>query len=131
MKWEFTCEQVASGEVEYTVDEFRKDFYEEVKINFPEYSDTELNTMFRMAYDVCYCCAVRQDMDELLKHLTEKGIPADKKYLELIRDSNLKNIEMLKAVFARKLSQFMEEGITSKEALKKLDQHHKELLKTN
>ncbi len=131
MKWEFTCEQVASGKVEYTVDEFRKDFYEEVKINFPEYSDTELDSMFRLAYFVCYSSAVQQDLVKLLKHLNEKDVQADKKYLELIRDSNIENIKMLKAVLGRKVSQFMKEGITIQDAFKKLEQYHKELLKTN
>jgi plasmid stabilization system protein ParE len=129
MKWDFTHEQVASGEVKYTVEEFRKDFYEEVKMNFPEYSASELESMFRLAYFVCYSSAVQQDLNKLLRHLNEKEVQADKKYLELIRDSNLENIEMLKAVLGRKVSQFMEEGTTIQDALKKLEKYHEKLLK--
>ncbi len=34
MQWEFTGEQVVKGEVGYTLEEFRKDYYEEIKANF-------------------------------------------------------------------------------------------------
>jgi len=128
MQWDFTAEQVAKGEVEYTIEEFRNDFYAEVKDNFPEYDEKALDGIFRLAYDVCYCTAVRQDLGDLLKHCRAKGIRADKKYLQLIRDSNLDNIDMLKAIFARKVSEFMDQGLSSKDALKKLDEYHKKII---
>lgn len=128
MQWDFTGIQVVRGEVAYSLEEFRRDFYEEVKENFPEYDAEALESMFRLAYDVCYCCASQRDLGELLKYCRKKGIKADKKYLELIRDSNLANIDMLKAIFARKVSEFMDDGLTSTEALKKLDQYHQKIL---
>ena len=131
MKWNFTCEEVTSGKVKYSIEEFRKDLFEEVRDNFPEYNRQQLESVFRIAYDVCYCTAVRQDLDELLKHLKSKGVNVDRKYLELIRDCNLENIEMLKAVFARKLTEFQAEGLSSKDALKKLEKLHKKLLKSS
>jgi hypothetical protein len=87
-----------------------------------------MSTMFSIAYDVCYCIATSKELDDLLEHLHDKGIRADKNYLELIRDSNLANIDMLKALFARKVADFMEEGCSSEEALKKLDEYHQNLL---
>ena len=128
MKWDFTEKQVVKGEVDYSREEFRNDFYKEVKDNFPEYSTEELDSMYAIAYDVCYCTAVRQDLGKLLEHLKKKGLQADLKYLGLIRDSNLDNIEMLKAIFARKVSEFMDEGLSSEDALKKLDEYHKNIL---
>jgi hypothetical protein len=128
MKWNFTGEQVVKGEVDYSLEEFRKDFYEEVKDNFPEYGTAELDSLYRLAYDVCYCTAAQRDLGELLEHCREKGLKADMRYLELIRDSNLENIIMLKALFARKVSEFMDEGLSSEDALKKLDEYHRENL---
>ena len=128
MKWDFTEKQVVKGEVDYSLEEFRNDFYKEVKDNFEEYSKEELDSMYAIAYDVCYCTAVRQDLGKLLEHLKKKGLKADLKYLGLIRDSNLDNIEMLKAIFARKVSEFMDEGLSSEDALKKLDEYHKNIL---
>ncbi len=129
MEWTFTPEQVVKGEVDYTLEEFRKDLYEEVKINFPEYTAGELTTIYRLAYDVCYCIATNRDLSTLLQYCRDKGLGVDLKYLELIRDSNLSNIDMLKALFARKLADFMEEGASSsEEALKRLDEYHKNLL---
>ena len=128
MKWNFTGEQVVKGEVDYSLEEFRKDFFEEVKDNFPEYGTEELDSIYRLAYDVCYCTATQRDLGELLEHCREKGLKADMKYLELIRDSNLANIDMLKAIFARKVSEFMDEGLSSEDALKKLDEYHRKTL---
>ena len=128
MEWTFTAEEVVKGEVDYTIEEFRRDLYEEVKINFPEYSSKEMETIFSIAYDVCFCTATSKELDDLLKHLQDKGIKADKNYLQLIRDSNLANIDMLKALFARKVADFMDEGCSSEEALKKLDVYHKSLV---
>jgi len=105
-----------------------KIFFEEVKDNFPEYSAKELDSLYRLAYDVCYCTAAQRDLGELLEHCREKGLKADMKYLELIRDSNLANIIMLKALFARKVSEFMDEGLSSDNALKKLDEYHRKTL---
>jgi hypothetical protein len=128
MKWNFTGEQVVKGEVDYSLEEFRKDFFEEVKDNFPEYGTEELDSLYRLAYDVCYCTVAQRDLGELLEHCREKGLKADMRYLELIRDSNLANIIMLKALFARKVSEFMDEGLSSEDALKKLDEYHRENL---
>ncbi len=128
MQWYFTGEEVVKGEVDYSLEEFREDFYAEVKENFPEYDTDALDSIYRLAYDVCYCMAAQHDLGELLRHCREKGINADMKYLELIRDSNLANIDMLKAIFARKVSEFMDEGLSSKDALKKLDTYHKKVV---
>ena len=124
MEWTFTSDQVAQGETDYSLEEFIDDFYEEVKDNFPEYGTEELKTISRIAYDVCYCTATRRNLDALLEHCKEKGLKVDMKYLELIRDSNLTNIAMLKALFARKVSEFVDEGLGSEDALKKLDEYH-------
>ena len=128
MEWTFTAEEVVKGEVDYSIEEFRKDLFEEVKSNFPEYTKSEMDTMYGLAYDVCYCIATSQDLNDLLKHLQDKGLKVDKNYLELIRDSNLSNIDMLKGLFARKVADFMDEGCSSEEALKKLDEYHKNLI---
>ena len=128
MEWTFTAEEVVKGEVDYSIEEFRKDLFEEVKSNFPEYTKSELDTMYSLAYDVCYCIATSQDLNDLLEHCLEKGLKVKKNYLELIRDSNLSNIDMLKALFARKVADFMDEGLSSEEALNKLDEYHKNLL---
>ena len=125
MQWDFSREQVVEGEVDYTLEEFRKDYFEEIKINFSEFDDEETDRMFRMAYDVCYCTATNRELSELVKHLRKKGISSDKEYLELIRDSNTENIAMLKAIFAATVSGYIKEGLSSREAMQKLDDYHK------
>ena len=125
MQWEFSADQVASGEAVYSLEEFRKDYYGEIKANFPEFDERETDRMFRVAYDVCYCEATSRQLCELVEHLRTKGIPSDVEYLELIRDSNAENITMLKAIFAAIVSGHVRAGLTAAEALHKLDEYHK------
>ncbi len=128
MNWDFTGQQVVKGEVTYTLEEFRADFYQEVKENFPDFGKEDLKAIFELAYDVCYVTASQRKLGELLAYCNKKGIKADLKYLTLIRDSNLGNIEMLKAIFARKVSEFMDQGLSGTDALKKLDEYHRKVL---
>jgi len=121
MKWEFSCEQVARGEVEYSLKAFRADYRREIRDNFEDFDADQLEAMYSLAYDVCYCCAVRKDLKSLVAHCKEKGIKVDLEYLQLIRNSNLENIEMLKAIFAKKVSELMAEGLDPEAALKKLE----------
>jgi len=125
MQWDFNREQVVSGEVAYTLEDFRKDYLEEIKANFQEFDDKGTDRMFRMAYDVCYCTATNRQLGELVKHFRKKGISSDEQYLELIRDSNTENIAMLKAIFAAIVSGYIKEGLSSREAMQKLDDYHK------
>lgn len=125
MQWDFSREQVVAGEVGYTLEDFRKDYFEEIKANFPEFDDREADRMFRIAYDVCYCVATNRELSELVKHLRKKKVSSDVAYLELIRDSNAENIAMLRAIFAAIVSGYIKEGLSSREALLKLDEYHK------
>ena len=68
MNWNFTGQQVMRGEVNYTLEEFRQDFYHEVKENFPEYDKQQLDGIYQLAYDVCYCTAAQRKRGELLAH---------------------------------------------------------------
>ena len=125
MQWEFTGDQVVSGEVDYTLEEFRKDYYQEIKANFPEFNEQETDRMFKVAYDVCYCTATKRQLSELVSHLRTKGITSDVQYLELIRDSNTENIAMLRAIFAAIVSGYIKQGMSNPEAMQKLDEYHK------
>jgi hypothetical protein len=128
MNWDFTGAQVVKGEVAYSLEEFREDLYAEVRENFSDFDNQELDGIYQLAYDVCYCTATQRTLGELLAHCKQVGIKADLKYLMLIRDSNLNNIDMLKAIFARKVSEFMDAGASGEEALKKLDEYHRQIL---
>jgi len=81
--------------------------------------------MFRIAYDVCYCVATNRELSELVVHLRAKGISSDVQYLELIRDSNLENITMLRAIFAATVAGYIKQGLSNREAMQKLEEHHK------
>lgn len=127
MKWTFTSDQVMKGEVQYGLEEFRRDLYQEVKDNFSDYHTDQLEAIFRLAYDVCYCEAIEGTLAGMISHYREKGLPVDLKYLELIRDSNRENIAMLKAVLASELAKHMQSGLSREDAIKKFDEHRKKV----
>lgn len=127
MKWTFTSDQVANGGVDYSLEEFRRDLYQEVRDNFPDYGKDKLDGMFRLAYDVCYCEATQGNLAGMISHYQAKGLPVDMKYLELIRDSNCDNSAMLKAVLARELAKHMQSGLSREEALKRFDEYSKQV----
>ncbi len=129
MEWNFTTQQVANGDIEYTASQFREDLRCEVKENFPEFAEDEIESMLNLAFDVCYCTAMRHDLDNILKHCESKGMKIDRKYLELIRDSNTDNIEMLKAVLAQRISRLHEEGCCREEALRRIDEENAQIIK--
>lgn len=129
MKWDFTPEQVAGGEVSYTVQEFRSDLFREVSDNFPDLPLQERELIFNVAYDVCYCVAVRHELTELLTHLNEMKLGVDLAYLEMLRDANADNIAMLKAIFAAIVNDLMHrENLCSKDALERLGAMHRDML---
>ncbi len=128
MKWDFTPEQVAKGEIEYTLEEFRADLMGEVKENFSDKNPDEVDSLFTLAYDVCYCSALRHDLQNLLDHCQQQGFGIDMQFLELIRDSNTDNTEMLKAIFAKKIAEFKESGAENEEALEKLKTYQQEII---
>ena len=128
MEWDFSPEQVVKGEIDYTLQEFRQDYHSEIEDNFDDFDPDQLSVIYSLAYDVCYASAIRQDLKTILAHWTSKGVQVDLAYLELIRDSNLANIEMLKAIFARKVSEFMDVGLDAEAALKKLEAYHKRVV---
>ncbi len=128
MQWNFTPKDVADGTASYGIEEFRSDFYAEIQHNFPDYSPSDLNMMFDVAYDVCYCTAFRHDLQKLLEHCNNQGMDIDMQYLELIRDANTDNIEMLKAIFARQALELMNDGRSQQEALELIEERHRKIL---
>ena len=68
MNWDFTGAQVVKCEVEYSLEEFRQDLYAEVKENFSDFDKKELDGIYQLAYDVCYCTATQRKLGELLAH---------------------------------------------------------------
>ena len=128
MKWSFTPGQVAKGDVDYTLEQFRADLEREVRDNFDDFSPDDLEQMFNLAYDVCYCVAVRHDLVKLAGHCRKRGLSVDTDYLKMIADANSENIDMLKAVFARKVAGWMGQGLTREQAVEKLDEFNRSIM---
>jgi hypothetical protein len=127
MQWKFSPEDVLSGRVPYSIEEFRDDLKREVVDNFQGMPRQEIEIVYAIAYDVCYCTALRQNLDDLLAHCRQQGLTIDARYLDLIRESNLANIDMLKALFARRIAELKQQGLSSAEALSRLQEDHRQM----
>ena len=129
MKWVFTEDDVIAGRADYTLEQFRDDLRKEVESNFPEYTKDERETMFLMAYDVCYCLATHKDLQSLAEHWNSRGLSVDLSFIELLSKANTDNSRMLNALFAKKVSALLQSGMTRDEALKQLDAYHAQTIK--
>jgi molybdenum cofactor biosynthesis enzyme MoaA len=127
MQWKFSPEDVLNGRVDYTIEEFRDDLKVEVLDNFQGMPRQEIEIIFQIAYDVCFCSALRQDLQGLLEHCLAQGLGIDARYLELIRESNATNIEMLKALFARRIAHLKQQGLSNEAALARLQEDHRQM----
>ena len=119
MEWEFTPEQVIKAEVDYGLEQFRKDMLEEVRLNLSQMDDVQQQTIFAVMYDLCYWVATGGVHEEFLASLDQDSfLPG---FLASIEDRLAPNIEMLGAILQRLIMERVDEhGIPLEAALKQV-----------
>lgn len=100
MTWEFTPTQVMKGEVNYTFDDFRRDLFEQVKLNFADrISPEKLEGGLNVFWIFCHLVATTKSLDEIEKILSELKPPMNRKFLELLNETFKDEIKMLEAIY--------------------------------
>lgn len=99
MTWDFTPTQVMSGEVKYTLDDFKRDLYKEVADNFGDrLNPKRTRDAFNLIFTFCHARATEKSLDWI--ELELKGNP-DRKFLEALEEANKDNVDMLRAIIQR------------------------------
>lgn len=139
MKRGFTPSQVIEGEVDYSLDEFLKDLWEEVKSkiskevfnHLPEGEEKDrkyneaIRKVFNFVYEICYMAVMeKQRLKLVLKQPDEGEIEIIKRTIK----ENKRNIDMLHAILTRRMAKGFNKGLTKKQAAKAVVEYSKELI---
>lgn len=139
MKWDFTPAQVMGGEVDYSLEDFLRDLWKEVKSNIskekfnyiPEGEERDnkyneaIREVFYFIYEVCYLVAVKKPY---LKIVLEKSSKAERKIIKKTIEENKGNINMFRAILMNHIARGLNEGLTKKQAAKAAVDYCKELI---
>lgn len=109
MQWEFTPNQVLTGDIAYDIRDFRDDLWEEMK----EHADRQgFEGFFWTVYHLAMGYTPKQMTDMIRKKndLSPEETKEQLHQFELIAASHENEIEMLKAIIKRKLLQYKQEG---------------------
>ncbi|MBI5437902.1 MAG: hypothetical protein HY936_02965 [Nitrosomonadales bacterium] len=124
MEWDFTPEQVVKAEVDYGLEQFRLDLFEEVRLNMNQMDDAQQRKIFDVMYDLCYWVATGGDYDEFLAGLDKESFFPS--FLGSIKEMLVPNIMMLGAILQRLIMERVDEQtIPLEEALKQVDGYHR------
>lgn len=127
MEWEFTPEQVVKAEVNYGLEQFRSDMFEEVRLNMDQMDEAQQRKIFDVMYDLCYWVAIGGDYDEFLAGLDQESFFPS--FLGSIREMLAPNIMMLGAILQRLIMERVDElGIPLEEALQHVDALHRQIV---
>ena len=127
MEWDFTPEQVVKAEVDYSLEQFRLDMSEEVRLNMNQMDDAQQRKIFDVMYDLCYWVATGSDYDDFLAGLDQESFFPS--FLDSIKEMLAPNIMMLGAILQRLIMERVDEQtIPLEEALKQVDEYHRQVV---
>ncbi len=127
MEWEFTPEEVVKTEVDYGLEQFRRDMFEEVRLNTGDLDAGQQQQIFVVMYDLCYWVATGGKYEDFLATLDQDSfLPS---FLASVKDMLVPNIEMLGAILQRLIMDRVEgEGMPLDEALKQVAEYHRQVV---
>ncbi len=127
MEWEFTPEEVVKAEVDYGLEQFRRDMFEEVRLNTGDLDAGQQQKIFVVMYDLCYWVATGGKYEDFLATLDQDSfLPS---FLASVKDMLAPNIEMLGAILQRLIMDRVEgEGMPLDEALKQVAEYHRQVV---
>ncbi len=127
MEWEFTPEQVVGCEVDYGLEQYRRDLLEEVRQNMGDMDDAQKLKIFSAMYDLCYWVATGNDYDEFLGTLDQESFFPG--FLASIKEHLEPNIVMLGAILQRLIMDRVEDqNMPLDRAIKEVDELHRQIV---
>jgi hypothetical protein len=114
MEWSFSPQQVVKGEVDYDLDEFRRDLRQEVEINLPGTDNGSVDRLSHVLYDLCYWLATGKDYREFERSFDSSSTVM---FLRSAREHQRDNVEMLGAILQRAIMDGVERGLPLEEAV--------------
>lgn len=125
MQWEFTPEDVVKARADYTLEDFRRDLAEEVRMNLPPADELQARRSFNLVYDLCYALATSKELDAFLGAYAYD--PPTVEFLREIEPLMAGNVEMLGAILQRLIMDRIESGMVLEQAIEDLAAWHERL----
>lgn len=122
MEWEFTPQQVVRGESAYGLEEFRRDLCEEIRHNLPGMGEAELDSVFRLVYDLHYWLATGNPYPEFEREFQQQ--PKLVMLLRAVHAQSAGNVEMLGAILQRTIMDAVASGAAVEEAVARAAEIH-------
>lgn len=126
MQWEFTPEEVVRGEVDYGLEAFRRDLFEEVAANLGSDDEAFVQHSFDVIYDLCYWMATGREFADFAA-VIEEDSPLDAHVLQAIKEHMRDNITMLGAILQRLIMDGVEQGMPVEQAVTRAAQRHSQV----
>lgn len=138
MKWDFTPSEVMEGEVNYSLEDFFRNLWEEAKSrvskkdfnHLPNGKEKDrryneaIREVFNFEYGLCYLSVIKKSY---LKHVLKHSGESDREIIEKAIEENKGNIDMLHAIFIRHIERGLNKGLTKKQAAKAAVEYSKGL----
>ncbi|MGE5096906.1 MAG: hypothetical protein ACM3SO_17350 [Betaproteobacteria bacterium] len=122
MHWEFTPQDVVTGKVGYSLESFRSDLLEEIRLNLPGLDSEMHKRIHALVYDLLYWLATGKDFDEFLAQFESSGFT--QLFLGNIREHSEGNAEMLGAILQRLIMDRVEHGMPLERSLAEVGRLH-------
>lgn len=115
MEWEFTAEDVVKARSAYSLEDFRRDLAEEVRINLGSSDPLQHARTFNLLYDMCHALATGRALADFLQPYAYD--PPTCEFLREIQPLMAANVDMLGAILQRMIMDGVEEGMPLEQAL--------------
>lgn len=131
-----TVDQLLSGQIEYTLNEFCDDLREWVRLNTytSRSSIVKQNKAlageltFELYFSLYFLTAVGQDLDQLYGVHQEVTPFVPLEFLRSVADDHTEDIEVLKVILANQTLDNIENGMSEEESLKVLNVYVKDII---
>lgn len=123
MQWEFTPEQVVTGERAYGLEQFRQDLAREICINLEGASADEMRRSFALLYDMCHWLATGRSFELLMAELASD--PPAAAFLRAVHPYSEPNVLMLGAILQRLIMERIEAGMPLESAVQDAAAYHR------
>ena len=126
MEWEFTAEDVVKARSAYSLEDFRRDLAEEVRINLGSSDPLQHARSFNLLYDMCHALATGRSLEDFLQPYAYD--PPTCEFLREVQPLMAANVDMLGAILQRMIMDGVEEGMPLEQALEQTASRHGQIV---
>lgn len=126
MQWEFTPEDVVKARAGYSLQDFRRDLGEELRMNLGDGDERRQHRTLGLVYDMCHALATAKDFEQFVAAYHYD--PPTCQFLRELQPLMADNVAMLGAILQRMIMDGVEAGMPLQQAVAEAAARHAELV---